>query len=158
MNTEHEELEQRTIASRQEVKAGLLEWLRERLTAEEEAVPGGEWAGMKVVPHGAWLNALDYLGTQPLPANDLHGAEVTTPAWVLVAAICPTCHESTPIPVQITPELRVEDDGATLHLKAKAKGRDHVCGQRSLVSDDEPLTLSDILGVDVEVNGEENAE
>jgi hypothetical protein len=75
-------------------------------------------------------------------------AEVRTPASVVVWAICPRCSIAQAILVTIKPELLVSDEGSELRVKAKAKGRSHLCGQlplpvaadgqESLGFDDEP--------------------
>lgn len=92
---------------------------------------------------------------QPIPAPSETAAEVRTPAYVTVAAVCPRCDIPQPILVVIRPELVISDDGAELKVKAKAKGRTHICGQLPLtvvppVEGQESLPLEDAEACPIE--------
>jgi hypothetical protein len=73
-----------------------------------------------------------------LPPTADKYAEVSTPARIMVAALCPECGLPANIAVNLSSQLTVDDDGSELAVKAKTKAIAHVCGQLSL-SDAEPV-------------------
>lgn len=90
--------------------------------------------------------AIAAVWSQPIPMPEETAAEVHTPSSVLVWAICPRCSLAQAILVTIKPELLVSDEGSELRVKAKAKGRTHICGQLPLpvaTADQESLGLDD---------------
>jgi hypothetical protein len=93
-------------------------------------------ANIPVVPYAALEEALHQLFSSPLPPPSEREAEVRTPAVLNVWAKCPNCGIHLVIPLEVLPQL-VLDDGGTgeLKLKAKSKGRIHMCHQLTL---DEP--------------------
>ena len=93
------------------------------------AVPA---AVVQVLTRRALIDLVNDVFEVPLPPPSAHHAEVSTPATIIVAAECPKCGIAHPISVKITPELLVDPDGSELRIKAKAKGRTHVCGQLAL--------------------------
>ena len=84
------------------------------------------WEGVPVVTRRDLDEIVGAVFAQPLPAPSENTAEVSTPAIVIVWAVCPRCAISQPIAVTIHPELLVDDDGAELRIKAKAKARTHI--------------------------------
>lgn len=90
--------------------------------------------------------AIAAVWSQAIPMPEETAAEVHTPSSVLVWAICPRCSLAQAILVTIKPELLVSDEGSELRVKAKAKGRTHICGQLALpvaATDQESLGLDD---------------
>jgi hypothetical protein len=81
--------------------------------------------------------ALNAIFSQPIPMPDELAAEVHTPAIVYVWAVCPRCGLAQPISMTVHPELLIDDSGSELRIKAKAKGRTHICGQMPLPVSDE---------------------
>jgi hypothetical protein len=110
---------------REILRALYLEEIKELDTIQEE-VDG-------VVGEGAEeLVSLEHvlaIINQPLPPIGDHGAEVSTPARVVVWATCPRCGVPGALSAFLTAELRVDDGGGSLNLKAKSKGTNHVCNQ-----------------------------
>lgn len=76
--------------------------------------------------------AIAAVWSQAIPMPEETSAEVHTPASIVVWAVCPRCSLAQPIVVTIKPELLVSDEGSELRVKAKAKGRTHICGQLPL--------------------------
>jgi hypothetical protein len=137
--------------ARRQFRDDLLDSLGVALLGAEVAVIGGEMDGVSVVTHKAWRDALFASRVDPLPPVSNHAAEVLTHASVTVWAVCPRCKIAGPILVTIEPELRVDDSGGELRVKAKAKARTHVCGQLTIpvgppVEGQESLELEDIVG------------
>lgn len=130
--------------SRELLRADYREWLK--LKAQE--IASGPLEGKRVV---LWEDVEWVLG-RPFPPASEHGAEVTTPARVVVYATCPSCNLTAPVAIEITPELRVDSQSGHLHVKAKAKPASHACGQ--LVADLRDVDgqgdfgLEDIIGYD----------
>lgn len=108
-----------------------------------------EWSGVPVVTRKDLDEALRAVFGQPLPPASETEAEVRTPAYVLVSAVCPRCHIAQDISVEINPELLISNDGSELRLKAKAKGRTHLCGQLPLATNghDAQVTLDELAPV-----------
>lgn len=115
-----------------------------------------EPAKVAVLTRRAFTDLVNDVFEVPLPPPSEHYAEVSTPAKVVVAAECPKCGIAHPIEVKMWPELLVDPDGSELRIKAKAKGRAHVCGQLPLPDAPEEeeaqqtLPLDGILGGPVE--------
>jgi hypothetical protein len=99
--------------------------LRDRLVECMQVVSGGPWDGRRVVAEEDVENIL----TGQLDPPSGHGAEVRTPARVVVAADCPKCRLPATISLEISSELRVDAASSTLRLKGKSKEATHVCGQ-----------------------------
>jgi hypothetical protein len=93
--------------------------------------------------------ALHAIFSQPVPAPDATWAEVRTGATVIVWAICPRCSIAQPITVTIHPELLIDDTGSELRVKAKSKGRTHLCGQLPLPVGDEADGQLELDGIEV---------
>lgn len=115
--------------------------------AQEAADELLEWAGVPVVTRKDLDEAIRAVFGYPVPAASETEAEVRTPAYVLVAAVCPRCHIAQDISVEINPELLISNDGSELRLKAKAKGRTHLCGQLPMPTNghDAQATLDEVL-------------
>jgi hypothetical protein len=136
--------------SRSQFRRGLEDRLRDGLLEAEVDVVGGPMDGVAVVTHAAWSSLLSGLTSEPLPPVSDHAAEVITHATITVWAVCPRCKIAGPILVTIEPELRVDDAGGELRVKAKAKARTHVCGQLTIpsapqVEGQESFDLADIV-------------
>lgn len=120
--------------------------LHERMKKAVQRVDGGPWDGTPVVTE----KDLDLAFGQTLPPPSERGAEVSTPARVIVSAVCPNCHVSQQIALLISPKLEIDDERKTLRLVAKAKAIGHVCGQQTLPLDGaaqtEAFELRDIVG------------
>jgi len=70
-----------------------------------------------------------------------------------MTVICPRCGLPASVAVEISPELRVDTQGGSLHLKAKSKAASHSCGQLlalGQVDGQESFELEDIIGDDGE--------
>lgn len=109
-------------------RQAVVDLLRKRLEAALQDVEGGAWDGIRVVTAKDLAAALE----DPLPPASLNAAEVRTPAWITVAAVCPRCGISSDVSLEVHPELVVDNTGAELRLKAKSRARTHVCGQTRL--------------------------
>jgi len=127
-------------------RVAVVDLLRKRLEARLQEVEGGSWDGVRVVTAKDLAEAL----AGDLPPASLFSAEVRTPARIAVDAVCPRCGIPSTIGVEIHPELVVDDDGAELRVKAKAKARTHLCGQTRLDeaadSDQMSFEIGDIVG------------
>ena len=136
--------------SRMAFRSDLWLEIESALIAAEADVKGGEMDGVSVVTHRAWRDALSEIMHRPLPPVDNRSAEVLTDAIITVWAACPRCHIAGPITVVIGPELRVDNAGAELHLKAKSTPRTHVCGQLNVPAPDPEsdgqTTIADLIG------------
>lgn len=146
--------------TRESLRRAVLGDLVDRCTAAAVSIEGGALDGIEVVSLGTLraqvTNALD----DDLPPPTERRAEVTTPAIVLVSAICPECQLPVEIIVGLSPQLTVDNDGAEIAVKAKSKARVHVCGQLALrvVGDQESFELEDIIGEAAEPESEPEAE
>jgi hypothetical protein len=121
--------------------------LLEQLKAKSQTVEGGPWDGISVITNAD----LEAVFGEDLPPATGHGAEVMTPARVVVDAYCPRCHQPSTIALLITTELRVDSSGATLRLIGKSKPASHLCGQSALglngrEDGQEDFGLEDIIG------------
>lgn len=92
-----------------------------------------DWDGVPVVTRKRLDQAINAIFSQPIPAPSETTVEVTTPATVLVSAVCPRCGIAQLIGMSVHPELLIDDEGSELRVKSKAKGRTHLCGQLPLV-------------------------
>jgi hypothetical protein len=119
---------------------------QELFELKSQEIPSGPLEGQRVV---LWDDIRWALGEPFPPASD-HGAEVATPARVVVWAACPRCGISAPVAVELRPELRVDDHSGALHVKAKAKPASHSCGQLTLDGPEGQgsFELEDIIGDD----------
>lgn len=127
-------------AYRDELRKAVAAAADERL----EKVEGGPWDGVPVLTEPKLLEAINAVFDLPVPTPSDRHAEVVTPATITVAAVCPRCDLPTTILLAISPELRVDDSGAEIHVKTKTKPRSHICGQQELPlghSDDEKEDL-----------------
>ncbi len=104
----------------------------------ELAMNLGDWDGVPVVTRKRLDEAISAIFGQSIPAPSETTVEVSTPASVLVSAICPRCDTAQLILMSVHPELLIDDEGSELRVKAKSKGVSHTCGQLPLsVVDDE---------------------
>lgn len=112
--------------------------------AEVTADPSFDGAPVVTIP--ALNEALGEVFGVPLPPPSDKHAEVTTPATIVVHAICPECGISAKTVVYLSSRLVVETGTGELNVKAASKARTHVHGQREL---DEPVpdqvTIDDVL-------------
>lgn len=103
--------------------------------------------GLRVVVRKDVDEAITAIFSQLVPMPIETTAEVHTPATIIVSAICPRCSLAQPIAMTINPELLIDDSGSELRIKAKAKGRTHICGQMPLpvheAAGQEPLPFGD---------------
>lgn len=97
-----------------------------------EKVEGGPWDGVPVLTEPKLDEAIAAVFDLPVPLPSENHAEVATPATITVAAICPRCDLPTTVLLSVHPQLVVDDDGAEIQIKTKAKPRTHVCGQQEL--------------------------
>jgi hypothetical protein len=140
-----------------ETRAALVRLLRdatlEAITEKLQEVEGGAWDGVSVVTRKDVDEVLATVFGQEIPPPSERTAEVVTPGYVIVSAICPKCDIPQTIAVSLSPQLIVDDDGAELKVKASTKGASHVCGQLPLPATeqmtlDEALTIEDLrLGI-----------
>ena len=114
-----------------------------RLEALTETVRGGEQDGVEVIPLAAARDAV----LEPLDPANAFTADIRTPGRVVVSAICPSCGLHAEIGLSVTTELRMDEDGSTLHLKGKSKAKSHTCGQTTLFgASSEEFDVADIIG------------
>lgn len=97
----------------------------------------GDWDGVPVVTRNRLDEAIRAVFGQPIPAPSETTVEVSTPATVIVSAVCPRCSIAQLISMSVHPELLVSDEGSELRIKAKAKARTHICGQLPLPAGDD---------------------
>lgn len=119
-------------AFRDDLKAVFVELVQEG----EQQVEGGSWDGVPVLTRKTVDEAVAAVFNAPLPPYSDTRTEVATPGTILVSADCPKCHIASVIVLTVSSKLEVDDQGAELKLRAKAKARTHVCGQQSLPLDD----------------------
>lgn len=89
-------------------------------------------AELEVITRGNLRAAIAAVFDEPLPPTDVKTAEVAASheaAFISVWAYCPRCGLPATIPLSVSPQLVVDTTSAELKLKAKSKGRIHVCGQ-----------------------------
>lgn len=131
-------------------RQAVVDLLRRRLESKLQDVEGGPWDGVRVVTADDLALALE----EALPPASLFSAEVRTPGWVTVSAVCPRCAIPTDVSVHIEAQLVSEIGGSEIKLKAKSKGRSHVCGQTRIdeaaEGDQGSFELDDIIGDEAE--------
>jgi hypothetical protein len=134
--------------TRESLRRAVLGDLVDRCTAAAVSIEGGALDGIEVVSLGTLRAQVTNALEDDLPPPSERRAEVTTPAIVLVSAICPECRLPVEIIVALTPQLTADNDGAEIAVKAKSKSRVHVCGQLALalVGDQADFGLEDITG------------
>lgn len=137
--------------SRAALRDAYLRSLEEGFDERKQSVEGGSWDGVPVLTEPAFNELLSATLRGPIPpTNDQH-AEIRTPGTVIVSAICPRCDLPTTVILTVSPELVVDDSGAEIRVKTKAKARAHVCGQqeifdRAALEDDSQMRLEDLVG------------
>lgn len=94
----------------------------------------GDWDGVPVVTRKRLDEAIRAVFGQPIPAPSETTVEVSTPATILVSAVCPRCDIAQLISMTVHPELLIDDEGSELRVKSKAKGVSHTCGQLPLAA------------------------
>jgi hypothetical protein len=99
---------------------------------EEIAADAAGLVGTEFVSLGTLRDIVTAHLAVDLPPTADKYAEVSTPARIMVAALCPECGLPANIAVNLAAQLTVDDDGAELAVKAKTKAMVHVCGQLSL--------------------------
>ena len=122
---------------------------REQLQQKSQELSSGPLEGTRVV----LMEDVSWILGEPFPPASDNGAEVATPARVVVWAICPRCGMAGSLAVELTPELRVDSHGGSLHLKAKSKPVSHLCGQLTIggtTDGQSSFELEDIIGDDSE--------
>lgn len=138
----------RQVETRESLRRAVLGDLVDRCVAAAVPIEGGALDGIEVVSLGTLRGLIDNALEDDLPPPSERRAEVSTPAIVLVSAICPECRLPVEIIVGLTPQLTVDNDGAEIAVKAKSKARSHVCGQLALalVGDQADFGLEDVVG------------
>jgi hypothetical protein len=146
------------ISPREAVRANLREHFRELSDAAIERIdvdapldpeaPGeldadGEpaklWQNVPVLTVKSLETILRAVFEGPLPPPSERTAEASTPALVIISAVCPRCQMPARIPLGVDVELHQDRDGETLHLKAKSKEAIHTCGQMQLPESGEEM-------------------
>lgn len=142
-----------TITTRDGLREAIRFDLDEKLEAALQPVTlddGDVWNGIRVVTKKDLDEAIAAIFDEPLPPTSETVAEVSTPATIEVSAECPRCFIATTIEMSITPELRVNTDGSSIHLRGKAKAKTHVCGQLELPEAKRPTVVDGQEGMDLE--------
>jgi hypothetical protein len=125
------EIQQRTQAER--TKDALLSGLEEALQARFQTVESGPMEGVNVLTNAdferAWAGFLD--GWEMPEVTD-HAAEVTTPARVVVAAVCPHCHLTTDATVRLSVKLEETSTYSRVKVIGRTDPVDHRCGQMAM--------------------------
>lgn len=136
-------------------REAVVDLLRKRLETRIQVVNGGPMDGVRVVA----VTDLDKAFAEALPPASLFSAEVRTPAWVTVAAVCPRCGIPAEIGLDVKPELLIDSTGSELRLKGKSKARTHVCDQMTLIAEaigQSTFHLTDIIGNEPAESGDED--
>lgn len=135
-----------TLTTRDAVRRATADDIIGRCQAAAVAIEGGALDGVEVVSLGTLRDQVTASLLVKLPPTSDKHAEVTTPATIVVSAICPECALPVEITVKLTPALEVDNDGAELKVRAKSKGRPHVHGQLSLPEEvDGQLGMDDVV-------------
>lgn len=130
-----------TLTTREALRRAVLEDILTRCQDTAVVMEGGPLDGLAVVSIGKLRDQVaQALEVELPPASERH-AEVSTPASVFAAAMCPECGLPVEITVNLSPRLIVTDDGATISVKAKSKARDHIHGQLSLSEADGQVAI-----------------
>jgi hypothetical protein len=122
-----------TLVTRDAVRRAVLQDIVDR--AE---IAGTDSTELGLAPGGRFLSlgTLREIVTEHLlvdlpPSSDQY-AEVSTPARIMVAALCPECGLPANITVNLTSQLTVDDDGSEIAVKSKTKPMAHLCHQLPL--------------------------
>jgi hypothetical protein len=129
----------------QAYRDGLLSLIEEATQRPGDVVEDGEltmslgdWDGVPVVTRKRLDEAVRAIFGQRIPAPSETTVEVSTPATVIVSAVCPRCSVEQRSGMSVHPELLIDDEGSELRVKSKSKGVSHTCGQLALtVAEDE---------------------
>ncbi len=121
----------------------LADVLHEKLLAASFAVTGGDLDGAQVVK----VSDLGLIFMRSnWPELSVHGADVRTPARLLVEAVCPACEQVAAVVVNVDAQLTVTNAGGALKAAATTKASAHLCGQTTLELDEGQVTLADLIG------------
>lgn len=136
------------ITSREALRREVLDDIVGRCQIAAVSIEGGALDGVEVVSMGTLRDQVTAALLVDLPSPSEKFAEVITPAVVTVSAVCPECRVPSAIPVRLSPQLTVTNDGAELAVKAKSKPRVHLCGQLTLPEggDQTSFELEDVVG------------
>ena len=150
------------VGTRAQLVAELRVAMQAKFDEIADTIEGGPLDGIRVVSAGNFGDVLSVFDVR-LPAPSEHEVEVSTPATVHVAAVCPKCDIPNPITLLVSPELRVDDTGSELRIKARAKARLHVCGQLPLpeeaeAGDQQAFELDDIVRPEDQLSADEQAQ
>jgi hypothetical protein len=126
-----------TLTTRDALRKATLEDIVTRGEIAATEIEGGPLDGVKVISLGTLRNLVTEALTVRLPPPSDRFAEVTTPAKITTSALCPECKLPTTITVDLTPELKVDDDGAEITVNAKKTKRPHVHNQLPLPDADD---------------------
>jgi hypothetical protein len=99
-------------------------------------------APVPVVTIAHLRDSLRDLFREELPPPSERSAEIRTPGMLTVWAKCPNCGIHMVIPLQVTPQLVLDDGVGELKLKAKSKGRIHACGQLTIENPDGQMAFA----------------
>ena len=137
-----------TLTSREAVRRAVLDDIVGRCQLAAVAMEGGPLDGIEVVTLGTLRDQVSAALLIDLPPASEKYAEVTTPAHVVVSAVCPECRLPVDIGVKLAPRLTVEGNTTELSVKAKSKAVNHMHGQQPLNVPDgqEDFGLDDIAG------------
>lgn len=137
-----------TLTSRDAVRRAVLDDIVGRCQTVAVAIEGGPLDGIEVVSLGTLRDQVTAALLIDLPPASDKYAEVTTPAHVVVSAVCPECHLPVDIGVKLSPRLTVEGNTTELSVKAKSKAVNHMHGQQQLnvPEGQEDFGLDDIAG------------
>jgi hypothetical protein len=122
-----------TLVTRDAVRRAVLQDIVDR--AE---IAGTDSTELGLAPGGKFLSigtlreiVTAHLAVDLPPSSDQY-AEVSTPARIMVAALCPECGLPANITVNLTSQLTVDDDGSEIAVKSKTKPMAHLCHQLPL--------------------------
>jgi hypothetical protein len=127
-------------------------------SVDEDVLTIADLDGVPLVSRKDIDEALHAIFSQPIPAPSETTVEVSTPATVIVSALCPRCGIAQLIGMSVHPELLIDDEGSELRVKAKSKGVSHTCGQLPLtvvadVADEQTEVLEAIESLVERVHG-----
>lgn len=109
-------------------RESLADHLHEAILEAATTIEGGPLDGREVVE----LEQVNRIFLREnWPPIDFGGADVRTPARIVVEARCPKCYQTASILMTVNPILTVDQHTSTLKLKATAKPATHTCGQVS---------------------------
>lgn len=138
-----------TLTSRDAVRRAVLDDIIGRCQIAAVAIEGGALDGVEVVSMGTLRDQVTAALLVDLPPISDKFAEVTTPAHVVVSAVCPECKLPVDIGVKLAPRLTVEGGTTELSVKAKSKAVNHMHGQQVLnvPEGQEDFGLDDVVGL-----------